>query len=85
MPLMLPAATGRRPTDCTYRKQGHCNARLITVGVSQNNARLVCLGFQNRADQRVEFGIHQHHGLAVLKCVEYYARAKIDGPRHFND
>ena len=78
MPLMLPAATGRRPKDSEITKQGHRHARFIPIRVSEHHSGLVRLHLQNWAEERVELGVHQDHMLAVIKRLEHHTCRRLD-------
>jgi hypothetical protein len=40
---------------------------------------------QQRADERIELRVDEHHGLALLECVERDARREIDAARDLDD
>ncbi len=82
---MLPGRDRAQADRLHVAEQGHRDAGLVAVGVRQHDAGLVGLGLQDRADQRVELRIDQHHRLALRERVERDARGEIDGPGHFDD
>ena len=59
-------------------KQIHLHARLVTIARRQNHAVLARVHLQNRADGRIDLGVHQHDGLAVPERLEDDMSAELD-------
>ena len=54
----------------------HRHARFVPIGVRDDHSGLVRLSLQNRAEQRIEFGVDQNYMLAVIKRVEHNAQPR---------
>ncbi len=65
--------------------EGHGHAGLVTIGMSEHDARFVRLDLQDRSDQRVEFGVHQDDVLTVRKGVQRDAGSEVHRARDLDD
>ena len=62
--------------------QIHLHAGLVAFARRQDDAVLFGVDLQNRADRRVDLGVHQHDVLAVLESLEDDARPEFDRAGH---
>ena len=56
----------------------HLHAGLVAVAGRQDDAVLLGVDLQDRADRRVDLGVHQHDVLAVLERLEHDVGAELD-------
>ena len=81
---MLPQSTGRTPSPRTKRYKFMMTPGSISVTVGDQDAGLLGVNAQNRADGAVELCVHQHDRLAVSDGLQRDVRTEFHGPGHLD-
>jgi hypothetical protein len=82
----LDVARGHRtqPQGTKIAQQSHGHARLVAVGVGNDDAGCIGFGLKDGANQRVELGIDQHHMFAMGESVQNHVGRGFDRSRNFD-
>ena len=84
-PLTLQTTRGIRPEPGDPAHEVHLQAGLVAVAGRQRHAGPLGVGLQDRADRRVDLGVHHHDVLAVGERLDEHVGAELDRAGHVDD
>ena len=82
---MLPITRGIEPEPLTQRNRFICRPGSSPSQAEKMTPCLLRVHLQDRADRRVDLGVHQHDVLAVLERLERDPGAELDRAGHVDE